>query len=235
VLRRCLFSDGGLTSNFPIHFFDRFLPAAPTFAVSLDSWRKAQHGDDRVHLPSKSTDNIPLPVRAIASFPAFLMSLIDSAKGWQDNLQSTLPGYRERIVHVALDDSKEGGLNLTMDEETIGTLVKYGRLAGQEVVAKFDFDEHRWRRYLVAVARVEETLAQMLEVYGEERPESFKAFLQRYAGAPQAYRQTKEWLDATTVRFDNLMELARAWEDRPLFRDGAIPRPETDLRITPRY
>ena len=27
-IRRCLFSDGGISSNFPVHFFDRFLPSA---------------------------------------------------------------------------------------------------------------------------------------------------------------------------------------------------------------
>src|SRR5260370_37555275 len=37
-LRRCLFSDGGLSSNFPIHFFDRMLPGRPTFAISLDDY-----------------------------------------------------------------------------------------------------------------------------------------------------------------------------------------------------
>jgi predicted acylesterase/phospholipase RssA len=37
-LHLCLFSDGGLSSNFPIHFFDRMLPNAPTFAISLDQY-----------------------------------------------------------------------------------------------------------------------------------------------------------------------------------------------------
>ena len=39
-LRRCLFSDGGLSSNFPIHFFDRLMPNSPTFAISLDEFDK---------------------------------------------------------------------------------------------------------------------------------------------------------------------------------------------------
>lgn len=29
-VRRCLFSDGGISSNFPIHFFDTFLPRRPS-------------------------------------------------------------------------------------------------------------------------------------------------------------------------------------------------------------
>ena len=34
-LQRCWFSDGGLASNFPIHFFDTPLPMRPTFAINL--------------------------------------------------------------------------------------------------------------------------------------------------------------------------------------------------------
>lgn len=233
--RRCLFSDGGLTSNFPIHFFDRFLPCAPTFAVTLDSWREAQHGNERVRLPEKASQAINMPVRDIGSFGAFLMSLIDSAKGWQDNLQSTLPGYRERIVHVALDDSKEGGLNLAMDKETITTLVDYGRQAGEEIANNFDFDEHRWRRFLVAAKRVEETLEQMLDAYQNGQVEPFQRFLVRYSANPESYKQTGVWVQAALKRTDDLMQLAQQWRTAPLFRDGAIPRPDSDLRITPRY
>ena len=35
TLVRCWFSDGGLTSNFPIHFFDAPIPSRPTFAINL--------------------------------------------------------------------------------------------------------------------------------------------------------------------------------------------------------
>ena len=34
-LQRNLFSDGGISSNFPIHFFDRWLPTHPTFGINL--------------------------------------------------------------------------------------------------------------------------------------------------------------------------------------------------------
>jgi len=34
-LRRIWFSDGGLTSNFPIHFFDSPIPSRPTFCLNL--------------------------------------------------------------------------------------------------------------------------------------------------------------------------------------------------------
>src|SRR6266508_4493414 len=31
----CWFSDGGITSNFPVHFFDAPIPRWPTFALDL--------------------------------------------------------------------------------------------------------------------------------------------------------------------------------------------------------
>ena len=37
---RILFSDGGISSNFPIHFFNSILPRRPTFGVALESYRK---------------------------------------------------------------------------------------------------------------------------------------------------------------------------------------------------
>ena len=36
VLRRCLFTDGGASSNFPIHLFDAAMPRWPTFGLWLD-------------------------------------------------------------------------------------------------------------------------------------------------------------------------------------------------------
>jgi hypothetical protein len=37
-LERCVFSDGGISSNFPIHFFDRPLPRWPTFGIDLQNF-----------------------------------------------------------------------------------------------------------------------------------------------------------------------------------------------------
>jgi len=138
---------------------------------------------------------------------------------------------------VALDSDKEGGLNLDMDAATIQTLVGYGRAAGQKLVEDFDLDEHRWRRFLVAAARIEGTLDEMRQSYdgGPDRPEAFRAFLERYAADPESYRQDAGWLREALSRIEALMVLARAWEQKPRFRDGRIPHPNSDLRITARY
>ena len=63
-LRRCLFSDGGLSSNFPIHFFDRLLPNTPTFAISLDDYDEKRNRDD-VWLPSSQRQRKPVAGSAV--------------------------------------------------------------------------------------------------------------------------------------------------------------------------
>ena len=49
-LKRCQLSDGGVSSNFPIHLFDAALPGWPTFGLWLDR-RNPHWPDERVWLP----------------------------------------------------------------------------------------------------------------------------------------------------------------------------------------
>lgn len=235
-LRRCLFSDGGLSSNFPIHFFDRLLPNTPTFAISIDNFDEHRGWTDRVWLPTSANEGIRIPMQPFDGIMGFLTRLVDSAREWQDNLQSTLPGYRERIVHIGLKPD-EGGLNMAMDEQTVHDLVDYGKQAGDALCDEFDLDEHRWRRFLVAMARVEETLDEVAAAY-EARPgapEGFGHFLARYAADASSYEQTAAIREMLLARGQELSELGLRWRDKPTVRDGVIPRPATNLRITPKY
>ena len=233
-LRRCLFSDGGLSSNFPIHFFDRLLPNTPTFAISLDGYDEKRNRDD-VWLPSSSGSGSQLPVQPFDGLGGFLMRLLMSAKDWQDNLQSTLPGYRERIAHVVLKP-EEGGLNLAMDEATIRKLVNYGEQAGETLRDEFDLDGHRWRRFLVAMARMEETLDEVAKAYQgvPGGPEAFGDFLKRYSGETASYRQDATRLAEMLKRGAELAASGAAWRAKPTIREGNIPKPATNLRITPK-
>jgi hypothetical protein len=233
-LRRCLFSDGGLSSNFPIHFFDRLLPNTPTFAISLDDYDEKRNRDD-VWLPASSGSGSQLPVQPFDGLGGFLMRLLMSAKDWQDNLQSTLPGYRERIAHVVLKP-EEGGLNLAMDEATIRKLVNYGEQAGETLRDEFDLDGHRWRRFLVALARMEETLDEVARAYEgvPGGPEAFGGFLTRYSGEAASYRQDATRLAEMLKRGADLAASGAAWRAKPTIREGNIPKPATNLRITPK-
>lgn len=235
-LRRCLFSDGGLSSNFPIHFFDRLLPNHPTFAISLDVYdekRSSGGPDNRVWLHKKAREGINRPVMAFEGLVGFLLRLVDSAKDWQDNLQSALPGYRERIVHIGLEE-EEGGLNIAMDEPAIRRLSDLGRQAGERL-KEFDLDAHRWRRFLVAMARMEQTLDEVASAYeGVKGAESFRDFLARYPALAAEYRQTREDIAEMLKRGAQLAQLGKDWREDPKVRDGKIPRPEANLRITPK-
>lgn len=234
-LRRCLFSDGGLSSNFPIHFFDRLMPNSPTFAITLDDYDKDRNRDE-VWLPSTAGSGSKLPVLPFEGLGGFVMRLLSSAKDWQDNLQSTLPGYRERIAHVVLT-SDEGGLNLAMSEATIRKLADRGRKAGIKLRDDFDLDEHRWRRFLVAMARMEETLDEVASAYDglPGGPEAFRDFLARYSGAQHSYEQSADRLPAFLARGEELAASGVHWRDKPTIREGKIPKPATNLRVTPKY
>jgi predicted acylesterase/phospholipase RssA len=233
-LRRCFFSDGGLSSNFPIHFFDHLMPNIPTFAITLDAYDKTRNRDN-VWLPANARSGIQLPILPFSGLAGFLMRLLVSAKDWQDNLQSTLPGYRERIAHVVLE-SEEGGLNLAMSEATIRKLVDYGGQAGEKLRDDFDLDGHRWRRFLVAMARMEETLDEIAKAYEglPGGPEAFADFLARYSDAPDSYKQDPARLAEMLKRGAELAAIGASWRAKPTIREGEIPKPPTNLRITPK-
>ncbi len=245
-LRRCLFSDGGLSSNFPIHFFDRLFPNTPTFAISLDEYDAKRNYSD-VWLPELAVSGSQLPILPFSGLAAFLMRLVYSAKDWQDNLQSILPGYRERIVHVVLKPD-EGGLNLTMNRQTIEKLVDYGKRAGSLLRDDFNLEEHRWRRFLVSMARMEETMEEVASAYAQV-PGQFGAFLEDFMRDRAPYRQpqmppadkppytqdTRSRVDEMLKRADELVALGTTWRTPPTIGGGNIPRPATHLRITPKY
>ncbi len=179
-IRRCLFSDGGISSNFPIHFFDSFLPRRPTFGIALASWEKERHGEERVHLPQRGRQSTDLAVREVKLLRNFLSAILNTAKDWQDTLQSLLSGYAERIVEIRLDDASEGGMNLTMDPDTIARLSEYGREAGRTLVTEFEFDEHRYLRALSLLPTLEGSLDGLSKSY-ESGPDGAEPDAYTYA------------------------------------------------------
>ena len=183
---RCLFSDGGITSNFPIHFFDTFLPERPTFGISLSVYDDARHSPvDKIRLPSKHRHPDSLYAHPITSVASFFGSIINTAKDWQDTLQSRLPGYADRIVTIRLDPNEEGGMNLAMGEKQINNLERLGYLAGRCFIPKenekdielnsdqtelnkghrFDLEKHRFARAYSTMPVLEETLIDFAQSY----------------------------------------------------------------------
>jgi hypothetical protein len=155
-------------------------------------------------------------------------------QNWHDNLQGTLPGYRDRIVHVRLD-ANEGGLNLDMPAHLIHKLSGYGQTAGNRLREVFDWDAHRWTRYVISMARLEKTLEDMRYTYRTAAPlDRDLAHVLDSLQEPTRYKQTRAWREIARERTDSLMREAEAWAKPPSLRNDDIPKPDVDLRITPR-
>lgn len=129
------FSDGGITSNFPVSFFDSLLPSRPTFGITLGEFhpRFPQSADERcnIWMPRTNTGGqLEWWTRWDTGIVGFLKAILDTMQNWVDNTQTRVPGYRDRIVHISHNDS-EGGLNLSMPPETLERLTERGRQAGR--------------------------------------------------------------------------------------------------------
>ncbi|MEM7545603.1 MAG: hypothetical protein AAF367_08715 [Pseudomonadota bacterium] len=194
VLKRCLFSDGGISSNFPIHFFDSFLPGRPTFGVTLAEYSAERHGkgvEARTMLPDDRLTDRDLPVRPITGVIGFAMAIVNTAKDWQDTLQRLLPGYSERIVEVRLS-REEGGMNLDMGPGTIRRIADYGKQAGELILSEFNFDEHRWRRAITTLPQGEAVMESLAERVDSDIEPSYEEILTTYE--PLGYKPgNEEW------------------------------------------
>lgn len=163
TLQRCIFSDGGISSNFPIHMFDGLLPAWPTFGVQLEP--KLTCRPNMTYLPTnyfygwgerwnRFAGGIDSPAPRMGGF---FMAMISTMQEWNDNTLSRMPGVRDRVVRIRLNE-KEGGLNLNMDPEIITELASRGEDAAEMLIARFapvhgsgtpavGWDDQRWIRF----------------------------------------------------------------------------------------
>jgi hypothetical protein len=131
-LVRCWFSDGGITSNLPVHLFDAPLPRRPTYAINLGGGGDGLADCDRIRRPIDARAGQRPLTRSIDSTVGLGSALFDTMQNWSDNALIRAPGYRDRICTVRLAEG-EGGMNLDMPPATISALATRGRLAGQNL------------------------------------------------------------------------------------------------------
>lgn len=139
---KCWFSDGGISSNFPIHLFDGWVPQWPTFGINLESKIK---GRKNVYLPEKYSQGYGERWNLFGEdennnatkLSGFFFAIISAMQSWNDNSLARMPGVRDRIVRVRLDDKKEGGLNLDMKKDVIRNIVTRGEEAADDLIARF--------------------------------------------------------------------------------------------------
>ena len=93
----------------------------------------------------------------------------------------------------------------------------YGYHAGKQLRENFDWDAHRWTRYVISMARLDGTLEDMKRTYDEAAPldEDLAHALERYLAAPSRYKQTKPWRDVSKLRTESLMREAAEWAVSP--------------------
>jgi hypothetical protein len=239
--RQYWFSDGGIVSNFPLHFFDKPLPAAPTFGINLAKRSNlAPEPADNTNLPTSNVSGI-LPRRfGFSGVVGFLMRVLDTMQNWSDSQLTHMPGYRDRVVTVYHNDA-EGGINLNMTEELINGLSERGQAAGVKLATEFDLTNHRWVRYRSTMQLIETLLAEYREGFEAQVPEGTPSFAAMIEDVPPtSYRQgwSNDMKNSARQRSyengDSLVKIAEKWAASQLtFADGA-PRPTPAMRIGPK-
>ncbi|HEX3130592.1 MAG TPA: hypothetical protein VH394_24855 [Thermoanaerobaculia bacterium] len=233
----CWFSDGGITSNFPIHFFDGLLPERPTFGINLRPFHPDHPKDEydetkNIWFPTRSGQAVLPAWKPIqGGLAAFLGAIVRTMQNWQDNFQMRLPGYRDRVVHISLSE-EEGGLNLTMPPERVVSLTRRGEAAGQ-AVQNLDWDGHRWTRFRTAMAQLQEKLDRMKDLYAG----GYRQFLEIHDSTKGRYQRPKGWKSYALKSTDALMEVVDEWKKDPhgyRLDNEPLPSPGADLRMGPK-
>jgi hypothetical protein len=233
VLEACWFSDGGIGSNFPVHFFDGLLPGRPTFGINLRSFHpdhpKEADESKNVWFPRQAGQGIAPTWKPITGVFPFIGAILNTMQNWVDTAQTLLPGYRDRVIHIHLTPD-EGGMNLNMPEERITALSKRGQSAGRQLRDDFKWEGHRWTRYLNSMARLQDALTRMARVYPAFRP-----VLPNRNPKDTPYGRSGVWQQDALKGTDELMQVVADWKARPhQLSDDDSPKPVSDLRIMPR-
>jgi hypothetical protein len=239
VPERCWFSDGGITSNFPVHFFDAPLPRWPTFAINLAERTPRYHEPgQRIYVPARNQGGILEWWTLFDSVPGFVRSIVETMQSWRDNMLLRVPGYRDRIAHVLLAPD-EGGLNLTMDPRTIADVAARGREAAEILRQRFGsnpppdttltWSNHKWVRFLTFMTALEESLEKLRRAFPEVED--------LLTGAVPLPSYKLSDADRETIRDATLQFVQHAADDfydDPFRTPAKTPRPRPVLGLRPR-
>ncbi len=261
LAERCWFSDGGISSNFPVHFFDRLIPRWPTFAINLRPYalgRKADETDQAANtwMVSSNEEGISewwyrfSPRTALGFMDrrlfGFLSGIVRTMQNRVDEAQMRVPGYRDRVAHVNMSKD-EGGMNLTMPPPRIAALTARGRAAAERLHRAFtppdppgkeiSWDNHRWVRLRSSLAVFEEMHGHFASGYdgkpltAEER--TYAELLGRAEGEQPRSYPMPQWQQRLASR--EIAAILAAVEGLDEQRTVAIdaPQPTPRARISP--
>jgi hypothetical protein len=251
VCEELWFTDGGVTSNFPIHFFDSPLPRWPTFGINLGTHPPGFKSQD-VWLPQDWDTKLAPPRALEPSMASFLAAVVATARQWRDTEQTFMPGFRGRIAWVR-ERADEGGLNLYMANATIASLALRGVVAGARLRRRFGATEY-WRRN--QWIRLRSTLGNLEELgaglragrvvtpyrYLSNPTRARSWFVQmvssRFPGDPRTPRDAKDpdpWFSPRDRSFWTSARrvLAAVPEIPKGSLTSGVPKPESELRQVP--
>jgi hypothetical protein len=241
----CWFSDGGLASNLPIHFFDAPLPRWPTVAINLAEKPAIANDEEKnVWLAKDNRGGILESWTRFDGVTGFVLSLVNVMQNWRDETLAKMPGFRDRIAHIDLGPG-EGGLNLVMGEEALERLRARGTWAGFKLRRRFSvppseedelsWENQRWVRYRSVMAAVEEMLLELKDVYRQQDPgePTYQELIQQKN--PPSYPLKSRKLQQRFLEMtERLVALADELQAEPTFRKADPPRPPGELRVVPR-
>ncbi len=251
---RCWFSDGGISSNFPVHLFDSLLPRWPTFGMKLEGFPRTY--TDRIYMPHRNEEGggdawnrFDTKAQGFGRFTGFLSAIHDSMMNWNDNTLARSPGYRDRIARIRLKDD-EGGMNLNMDEKRITTLSDLGALAANEINSRFvndapvlphnthmGWENHMWIRLRSLIAILEESVPGLLAAVATPAPGGPSYAAQVAAGMA---RNPDQYPLVVPAQLTNIQDALKEIADlanivvRPPDTNSTGPHPLPVLRARPR-
>ncbi len=259
VAERVWFSDGGICSNFPIHYFDGLVPSRPTFGINLTDDKfvppNPQDPDDYVHMPTgngsgKPTQVVDVEPRGRRGIVGFLSSILTTMQIWSDSTQLATAGFADRVVAVRLG-AEESGLNLRMGPELIRRVAARGERAGEVLLQHYaqrdppprtvtGWRNHRWVRYRIAMRLIGDALEGLRCT--EAATAATDAALQPMHADPPSYKfKSARQRVAALAAYRDVLALADRFAEvqeelrHPPFdrgqKDGPRPRPE--LRVKP--
>ena len=246
VAEELWFSDGGITSNFPVHFFDASLPRWPTVSLNLGKHPDTSPHQD-VSLPQDWDADAAVSKSLTRSGFSLVAGMFFTAMSWRDTMQSAMPGYRNRIAQVRTRPN-EGGANLFMARELISSMALRGALAGARLRSRFadesQWNRFRWLRLRVAVGNLERLRA----LTGERRgfyADAFSGpawlvdqeqrFTEHPAGGSVPWHEPAEgfWPKAPRM-LNTFVDGHRPTGAEPNVMTTCVPGPEPVLRQVPR-
>ncbi len=251
TFHRCMFSDGGICSNFPVHLFDGLIPLWPTFAIDLEA--KLPGHKNMVFLPKTYLEGIAdrwmrfdQKTQTASRMGGFLMSIMSTMQNWKDNTLSRMAGVRDRVVRVRLTDD-EGGMNLNMPPPVIQAVAARGGQAAQELIRKFlgpppatgwdGWSFQRWVRLDVLLSALSQKTGGMQRALSASVPQSLSYDQLIALGAtsvPPGHRAPLTPVDirAVTALVNAFGALANEFQSD----DGSYvstPLPQAELRAGP--